>query len=104
MSRAIRRQQAVAPKEGGTKRTPGFRRPLPSRGARPPVQQRRRFRIGLPRWLEEIISELKKVSWPSRDETMYLTTVVIIVSVAVGVALGAVDIFFNELIDRILLR
>src|SRR3990172_6136161 len=104
MSRAVRRQQAVAPKGGAAKRTPGFRRPLPSRGARPPAQQRRRFRIGAPRWLEEIISELKKVTWPTRDETIYLTTVVIIVSVAVGIVLGSIDIFFNWLIDRILLR
>ena len=58
----------------------------------------------MPRWLEDVSSELKKVTWPSRDETMYLTTVVIIVALAVGVLLGGVDIFFNWLIDRILLR
>ncbi len=53
---------------------------------------------------EDIWSELKKVTWPSCDETRYLTTVVIIVAVAVGLILGGIDIFFNWLIDRLLLR
>lgn len=53
--------------------------------------------------MEDIISELKKVTWPSKDETVYLTTVVIIVAVTVGAALGIIDIFFNWLIDRLLL-
>jgi preprotein translocase subunit SecE len=108
MSRAIRRQQAAGPKtKEGPQRPPrlgGSRGPQGTRGARPPSQAKRKLRIGMPRWLEDVSSELKKVSWPSRDETMYLTTVVIIVALAVGVLLGGVDIFFNWLIDRILLR
>jgi len=58
----------------------------------------------VPGWLEEIISELKKVTWPTREETAYLTMVVIIVAVIAGVALGLVDIFFNWLIDNLLLQ
>jgi preprotein translocase subunit SecE len=54
--------------------------------------------------MEDIVSELKKVTWPSRDETVYLTTVVIVVAVLVGILLGGIDIFFNWAIDRILLR
>ena len=107
MSRAIRRQQQGGQKEAPPKRrTPGLglRRPQPTRGARPPTQPRRRFRLGWPGWLEDIVSELRKVTWPTRDETMYLTTVVIIVALTVGALLGAIDIFFNWLIDRTLLR
>jgi preprotein translocase subunit SecE len=104
MSRAIRRQQAAAPKETTSRRSLGIKKPpAPNRGARPPAQEKRRLRLGMPRWLEEIFSELKKVTWPTREETTYLTTVVIIVSVAVGIVLGAVDIFFSWLIDRLLL-
>jgi preprotein translocase subunit SecE len=105
MSRAVRRQQAAAPKERPQRPVRGLGgsgRP-PSRGAAPPARQRRRlFRV--PSWLEEIVSELKKVTWPTRDEVIYLTTVVIIVSVAVGIVLGGVDIFFNWLIDQLLLQ
>jgi preprotein translocase subunit SecE len=54
--------------------------------------------------MDDIISELKKVTWPTRDETMYLTMVVIVVAVLVGAVLGGVDIFFSWLIDRLLLK
>jgi preprotein translocase subunit SecE len=43
------------------------------------------------RFLAEVISELKKVTWPSRDETMKLTAVVIVLSVAVGAFIGGLD-------------
>ena len=107
MSRAVRRQQAAAPKD--TAKRPGRigggsgSRP-PTRGAAPPPRERRRFRLGSPSWLQEIVSELRKVTWPTRQETVYLTTVVIIVAVSVGLMLGAIDIFFNWLVDRLLLR
>ena len=103
MSRAVRRQQAAAPKEGAAKRSLGLRQPRQARGAAPPPRQGRRLRLGKPAWIEEIISELKKVTWPTRDETVYLTTVVIIVASIVGVFLGGVDIFFDWLIERLLL-
>jgi preprotein translocase subunit SecE len=54
--------------------------------------------------MADISSELRKVTWPTRDETVYLTTVVIVVAVMVGVLLGSIDLFFNWLIDRLLLR
>jgi preprotein translocase subunit SecE len=105
MSRAIRRQQTAAPKERpGRQRLTGGGGRQPTRGAQPPVRQRRRLRIGKPQWLDDIISELKKVTWPTRNETVYLTSVVILVALAVGIMLGAVDIFFNWLIDKLLLQ
>jgi len=108
MSRAIRRQQAGTPKASETParapRLGGSRRPPQTRGAKPPVQPKKGPRPGLPNWMSDIGSELKKVSWPTRDETIYLTTVVIIVALVVGMLLGGIDIFFNWLVDRILLR
>jgi preprotein translocase subunit SecE len=110
MSRAIRRSQAAGPKQQqqqGQQRPPrlgGSRAPQQTRGARPPERTKRRLRIPRPRWFEDVWSELKKVTWPSRDETVYLTTVVIIVALTVGAMLGGVDAFFNWLIDRLLLR
>ena len=104
MSRAIRRQQASPGKEGTQRRSLGLRQPRPNRGARPPAPPRRRFRLGWPHWFEDIVSELKKVSWPSREDTLYLSMVVIIVALTVGAILGVIDIFFNWLIDRVLLQ
>jgi preprotein translocase subunit SecE len=106
MSRAVRRQRTTQPKEasGGRRGINLKQAPQASRGARAPVAPRRRFRPGLPSWLSDIVSELRKVTWPTRDETTYLTMVVIVVSVAIGIVLGGVDVFFNWLVDRLLLR
>ena len=62
----------------------------------------RLYRWTHPRYFIEIIDELRKVVWPSREETRNLTTVVIIVSVAVGALLGGVDWGFNRILENVL--
>lgn len=57
-----------------------------------------------PRWAEDIISELRKVTWPTREEAWYLTVVVIIVASVIGVFLGGIDMFFNWFIDNTILQ
>jgi preprotein translocase SecE subunit len=47
---------------------------------------------------------LRKVTWPSREDTWYLTFVVLVVATAFGIFLGGVDMFFNWAIDNTLLR
>ncbi|MFQ5924705.1 MAG: preprotein translocase subunit SecE [Dehalococcoidia bacterium] len=53
-------------------------------------------------YFREVIAELKKVVWPTREETRRLTTMVIIVSVAVGLFLGAIDLGFTRLVNLFL--
>jgi preprotein translocase SecE subunit len=53
-----------------------------------------------PRWAEDIVSELRKVTWPSREDTTYLTFVVLVVAAAFGLFLGGIDMFFNWVIER----
>ena len=55
------------------------------------------------RFIGEIIAELKKVVWLSRREALYLTVLVLIVAVTVGLVLGAIDLGFTELVDKLLL-
>lgn len=43
------------------------------------------------KFLNEVIAELKKVTWPTRDETVKLTAVVIAISVIVGAFIGGLD-------------
>ncbi|MEE8347817.1 MAG: preprotein translocase subunit SecE [Dehalococcoidia bacterium] len=57
-----------------------------------------------PRFLMDIINELRKVVWPSREDTVHLTIVVVIVALLVGAVLGGIDIGFGWLIDNTLLR
>ena len=48
-------------------------------------------------FLNEVIAELKKVTWPTRDETIKLTAVVIALSVLVGAFIGTLDAIFLSL-------
>ncbi len=59
-------------------------------------------RGGLFRFFGEVISELKKVTWPTPQETVRLTMLVIAVSIAIGTALGLIDIVFTRLLDIVL--
>ena len=54
------------------------------------------------RFVGETLSELRRVTWPSRQETVRLTIMVISVAGAIGLFLGIVDVGFGELMDRIL--
>jgi preprotein translocase SecE subunit len=104
MSRALRRHPVAAP--GGRQR-PAKAPPVRTGGGRPQREAREgRGLTGLlrPRWAEDIISELRKVTWPSREETWNLTWVVVLVAGAFGVFLGGIDMFFNWLIEQTLLR
>lgn len=49
------------------------------------------------RFIQEVIAELKKVSWPSRQETIKLTLVVIMVATILGFFVGGLDILFVNL-------
>lgn len=46
------------------------------------------------RFFSEVAAELRKVTWPTRDETIKLTLAVIIISLAVGLFIGGLDILF----------
>ncbi len=50
---------------------------------------------------KEVIAELKKVSWPSKKEVVKATGVVIAISAALGIVVGAFDYLFSTLINLI---
>ncbi len=50
-----------------------------------------------------IIGELRKVVWLSKREALYLTFLVLVVSVAMGLILGALDYGFSRLVDEVFL-
>ncbi|MCH8186095.1 MAG: preprotein translocase subunit SecE [Chloroflexi bacterium] len=50
----------------------------------------------------EVVSELRRVTWPSRQETMRLTLMVIAVSGVVGLFLGGIDMGFARFFGVIL--
>jgi len=60
---------------------------------------RRAFNL---RFVGETVSELRRVTWPNREETTRLTIMVISVAVAVGIFLGLVDLVFSRVFDLVL--
>jgi preprotein translocase SecE subunit len=105
MNRSLRRQRLKEAKERPGARVsarPAARLPATAAGG----AARGEGRGGAfwrPRFVMDIISELRKVVWPTREDTMYLTVVVVIVTLILGAVLGAIDIGFGWLIERTLL-
>jgi preprotein translocase subunit SecE len=50
----------------------------------------------------EVVGELRRVTWPSREETLRLSLMVISVAVAVGAFLGLVDLGFARVMAILL--
>jgi len=105
MNRSLRRQRLKEPKD-----KPGARasvRPAPRAATAAAGGAKGAARGGgvfwRPRFVMDIISELRKVVWPTREETVYLTIVVVVVTLILGAVLGAIDIAFGWLIERTLL-
>ena len=53
------------------------------------------------RYLDEVWSELKKVSWPTRDQVRNLTVLVFAISLVVGVYITILDTVFRGFISVI---
>lgn len=47
-------------------------------------------------FLKEVRSELDKVSWPTKQEAIRLTAIVIAISLLVGFFIGAIDYIFAK--------
>lgn len=54
------------------------------------------------RFFGETVAELRKVAWPTRREAIYLTSIVIVVTVIMALVLWVIDYGFSELIGFIL--
>ena len=49
-------------------------------------------------WWRQTIGELRKVTWPSREEAVALTRIVLIVTVILSALLGIFDFVFARLV------
>jgi preprotein translocase subunit SecE len=67
----------------------------------PVVAKRKGFRLF--NYFAEIINELKKVVWLTRREIVYLTGLVLIITIITGIILGALDFGFSQLVDKVFL-
>ncbi len=56
------------------------------------------------RFLDESWSELKKVSWPTRDQVRNLTVLVIAVSAVVALLITGLDLVFAQVVHVVSAR
>lgn len=54
------------------------------------------------RFTDEVVGELARVTWPSREETLRATTTVVVTTLMVAALLGVYDLFWKNLADLIL--
>jgi preprotein translocase subunit SecE len=62
----------------------------------------RKTQSGIRRFYRETVGELRKVTWPTRQEAINLTIIVIIVTFGMSTFLGIVDFLFTRLFALIL--
>jgi preprotein translocase subunit SecE len=84
MNRELRRLQEKEEKRARDRRS--------SRQATRP----KRERVGIRQFLSEVRTELKRVAWPSRRETVTFTVVTLVTSAVVTVYTLGLDIVFKE--------
>ncbi|MBP7061049.1 MAG: preprotein translocase subunit SecE [Candidatus Moranbacteria bacterium] len=54
-------------------------------------------------FLKEARVELSRVNWPTRQEILHYTMLVIVMSLAVAIFLGSLDFLFGLLVEKYLL-
>ncbi len=51
------------------------------------------------KYFNDTIQELRKVAWPSKDELIGSTIVVVVMSILVSIFIGVVDQVLNKLVN-----
>ncbi len=72
------------------------------RSARQEMNFFQRFWFKIQRFYQETVSELKKVSWPTRREAIRLTWIVIMVIIIMAIVLGGLDFIYSKFFAVIL--
>lgn len=55
-------------------------------------------------FFQEVRVELAKVIWPSRQQVIKLTSIVVGVSVFIALYIGLLDVTFTKLVDLLIIR
>jgi preprotein translocase subunit SecE len=59
---------------------------------------------GIINFFGEVKSELSKVTWPTRNEVIRLTMIVIAVSAIIGVYVGSLDYVFTRVLAAVITK
>ena len=76
-----------------------------TRGPGPRIISRESVRRGSPvQFFQETIAELRKSVWPTREEAVRLTYIVLLLSAAVGALLATLDFVLTQTFVRYIVR
>ena len=71
-----------------------------AKGAKSAVAPAKKSKLS---FFSEVVEELRKARWPTRQEALRLSLLVLAICVIVGVILGALDYGFTRLLTTLLL-
>jgi preprotein translocase subunit SecE len=60
------------------------------------------YAASITQYLRDTRSELKKVVWPTREEAINLTIVVLLVTILMTAILGGIDWIFSQILNFLL--
>lgn len=53
-------------------------------------------------FVTDVLAEMKKINWPSREHTVRMTTIVIIATVGMSIYVGAIDFALTTVLEQLL--
>jgi len=56
------------------------------------------------KFFKEVAGELKKVTWPKKEEVVKLTLIVLLISGIIALYVGVLDIGFTKLLELIITK
>ena len=92
----MNRQYKRAMQKEEAKRKSGGRPPV-----KPPGSPAKKERTKPRQFIKEVIAELKKVAWPTRQETIAYSIVVLVSVVVIATLIFGMDFVFTEAILRL---
>jgi preprotein translocase subunit SecE len=88
--RTRKRERTRSASDGARRRSSGGTREAPRKGTK--------SRNPIIRYFQDTREELRKVSWPTQDETIRLSVIVLGTTVAFAIFLGLLDLLFQQLV------
>ena len=75
--------------------------PVATKDRRQPAQRQKEERTKPTDFMREVVSELRKTSWPTRSETIRLAAIVFVAIVILTAFIFAIDLAFGEAFTRL---
>ena len=55
-------------------------------------------------FFKEVRDEIKQINWPTRQETIKYSLIVIGISIAIALFLGGLDVIFHQIVEKFILK